>query len=201
MPGMYADKDYDLAGFAVGAVERDQLLPRADVEPGDAILGLPSSGLHSNGFSLVRRILSGAADAKARATALLEPTRIYVQPCLKAIATGKVKALAHITGGGLTDNVPRVLRDGLAAEIDAAAWRAPEVFAWLAREGGVAPQEMIRTFNCGIGMIVVCAPSNVDEVRAALDGAGQPSLPIGRIVAHDGEAECRVPGAERLFKA
>jgi phosphoribosylformylglycinamidine cyclo-ligase len=122
-----------------------------------------------------------------------------VQPCLKAIATGKVKALAHITGGGLTDNVPRVLRDGLAAEIDAAAWRAPEVFAWLAREGGVAPQEMIRTFNCGIGMIVVCAPGDIDEVRAALDGAGQPSMPIGKIVAHEGEAECRVQGAERLF--
>ncbi len=200
MPGMYADKDYDLAGFAVGAVERDGLLPRADVAPGDTVLGLPSSGLHSNGYSLARKILalSGARD---RAHALLEPTRIYVKPCLAAIATGKVKALAHITGGGLTDNVPRVLRDGLAAEIDSAAWQAPEVFSWLARQGGVAAAEMIRTFNCGIGMVVVCAADDAQAVRDALGNAGQPSLPIGRIVAHDGEAECRVAGAERLFLA
>jgi phosphoribosylformylglycinamidine cyclo-ligase len=199
MPGMYADKDYDLAGFAVGAVERDGLLPRNDVAPGDTILGLPSSGLHSNGFSLVRKILQQGGASSERSRELLEPTRIYVRQCLAAIATGKVKALAHITGGGLTDNVPRVLQDGLAAEIDATTWHAPEVFAWLAREGGVQPHEMIRTFNCGIGMIVVCAEREVEELRAALDAAGQPSLPIGRIVAHDGESECRVTHAERLF--
>ena len=162
MPGMYTGKDYDLAGFAVGAVERGQILPRADVVAGDVLIGLPSSGVHSNGYSLVRRLVSEAKlswdapapfDAsKTMAEALLVPTRIYVKPVLKAIReTGGVKALAHITGGGLSENLPRVLPDGIAAHVDLGTWQAPAVFGWLQQAGRLDDAEMLRTFNCGIG--------------------------------------------------
>lgn len=181
MPGLYAAGDYDLAGFAVGAVERDHLLPRKDIEAGDVILALPSSGVHANGFSLVRRVVENAglrwndpapfAREVTLGEALLTPTRIYVRQVLETIrGTGAVKALAHITGGGLTDNIPRVLPQHLAAEIDLAAFQLPPVFAWLMREARLPQDEMLRTFNCGIGMIVVVASRDVERVKKALDG-------------------------------
>ncbi|WP_105426685.1 phosphoribosylformylglycinamidine cyclo-ligase [Neorhizobium tomejilense] len=193
MPGMYSDGDYDLAGFAVGAAERGQLLPVGDIASGDVILGLTSSGVHSNGFSLVRKIvtLSGLAwDAPAPfregmtlGEALLTPTRIYVKPLLKAIReTGALKALAHITGGGFPENIPRVLPKNLAAEIDLDSIPVPPVFSWLAKTGGVEPKEMLRTFNCGIGMIIVVAPENAQAVADILTGEGEIVVPLGRMV-------------------
>ncbi|ADZ70808.1 phosphoribosylformylglycinamidine cyclo-ligase [Polymorphum gilvum] len=194
MPGMYARDDYDLAGFAVGAVDRDRLLPRADVAAGDVLLALASSGVHSNGFSLVRKIVErsglGYADAAPFAPslslgqALMEPTRIYVRPLLAALnETTGIKALAHITGGGLPENLPRVLPAGATARIDLAAVAVPEVFRWLARTGGVAEREMLRTFNCGVGMVVVVAAAEAGAVRAALEAAGETVADIGRIEA------------------
>ncbi len=194
MPGMYSKGDYDLAGFAVGAAERGQLLPSEEVSEGDVILGLSSSGVHSNGFSLVRKIveISGLAyDApapfapeKKLGEALLTPTRIYVKPLLKAIReTGAIKALAHITGGGFPENIPRVLPKHLAAEIDLAAVKAPAVFSWLAKTGGVAPNEMLRTFNCGVGMIAVVSPDKADQVAAVLEAEGETVFRLGCMVA------------------
>ncbi|MBY3132478.1 phosphoribosylformylglycinamidine cyclo-ligase [Rhizobium laguerreae] len=200
MPGMYSSGDYDLAGFAVGAAERGKLLPSGDIAEGDVILGLASSGVHSNGFSLVRKIveLSGLDwDAPAPFTedkklgeALLEPTRIYVKPLLKAIReTGAIKALAHITGGGFPENIPRVLPKHLAAEIDLAAVKVPAVFSWLAKTGGVEAKEMLRTFNCGVGMIAVVAGENVAMVSAALEAEGETVVTLGRMIArHEGAA-------------
>ena len=203
MPGLYAEGDYDLAGFAVGAVERGQVLTGAAVAEGDVVLGLASSGLHSNGFSLVRRVVADLGlDYAAPAPfaprtplgeALLTPTRIYVKACLAALETGAVTALAHITGGGLVENLPRVLPDGLAAVLDAEAWPAPEVFSWLARDGGVPEGEMIRTFNCGIGMAVVAAAGRAAEVEQVLAGAGERVHRIGRIEQQGG------PGPRVLF--
>ncbi len=199
MPGMYAEKDYDLAGFAVGAAERGTLLPREDLKPGDVVFGLPSSGVHSNGYSLVRRIveLSGLgweapapfAPEKNLAEALLEPTRIYVKPLLQALkATDGIKALAHITGGGFPDNIPRVLPEGLGVALDLASIPVPPVFGWLAKIGGVAEREMLRTFNCGIGMIVAADAAKADEVLAALKAAGEAPVRLGEIVpAAEGE--------------
>ncbi len=197
MPGMYKAGDYDLAGFAVGAVERERLLPSNDIQPGDVVLGLASSGVHSNGYSLVRRIveLSGAAldgpapfdTARTLARALMEPTRIYVKPLLAAFRAGPgIKALAHITGGGFIDNIPRVLPDGIAAAIDLDAVRVPPVFGWLARTGGVAEQEMLRTFNCGVGMIVVVAPEEAEAVAAVLSGEGEHVMRLGSLVPGEG---------------
>jgi phosphoribosylaminoimidazole synthetase len=194
MPGMYGEGDYDLAGFAVGAAERGQLLPTDDVVEGDVLLGLASSGLHSNGFSLVRRIVAQSglqwdaaapfADDLTLAEALLEPTRIYVKSILASIAgTHGVKALAHITGGGFPDNIPRVLPKEFAAELDLAAIEAPPVFSWLAATGGVAASEMMRTFNCGIGMVAVVGRGQAAQVAAVLQEAGETVTPIGRIVA------------------
>ncbi len=193
MPGLYAEGDYDLAGFAVGAVERGQVLTGAAVAEGDMVLGLASSGLHSNGFSLVRRVVADLGlDYAAPAPfaprtplgeALLTPTRIYVKACLAALETGAVTALAHVTGGGLVENLPRVLPEGLAAVIDTKAWPVPEVFSWLARDGGVPAGEMIRTFNCGIGMAVVAKAERGAEVEQALAGAGEQVYRIGRIEA------------------
>jgi phosphoribosylformylglycinamidine cyclo-ligase len=190
MPGFYAPGDYDLAGFAVGAVERSGVLPRDDIEAGDVILGLPSSGVHSNGFSLVRRVVkaSGLAlnDAAPFARdmklgeALLTPTRIYVRQILEAIrGTGAIKALAHITGGGLTENIPRVLPSDLAAEIDLGAFALPPVFEWLMAEARLDQSEMLRTFNCGIGMVLVVARDDVARMRQHL---GEGSMAIGAIV-------------------
>ncbi|AWN38049.1 phosphoribosylformylglycinamidine cyclo-ligase [Methylobacterium radiodurans] len=192
MPGLYDGQDYDLAGFAVGAAERGTLLPKAGIAVGDLVLGLPSSGVHSNGFSLVRRIVARtglAWDAPAPfdtgrslGEALLEPTRIYVKPLLAALkATDGIKALAHITGGGFPDNLPRVLPDDVGIAVDLEAVTPPPVFGWLAREGGVAEAEMLRTFNCGIGMAVVVDAAQADAVIAALEAAGEAPVRLGRI--------------------
>jgi phosphoribosylformylglycinamidine cyclo-ligase len=197
MPGLYAGKDYDLAGFAVGAAERGTLLPR-DVAEGDAILGLPSSGVHSNGYSLVRRIVADAGlayDAPAPfdpsldlAEALLAPTRIYVRAILQALRAGPgLKALAHITGGGFPENIPRVLPDGLAAAIDLAAVPVQPVFRWLAASGGVAEKEMLRTFNCGIGMIVITGAAEADAVALRLREAGEAPVMLGSVVPRTAE--------------
>jgi phosphoribosylformylglycinamidine cyclo-ligase len=204
MPGMYAAGDYDLAGFAVGAVERGAVLEGSRVEAGDIVLGLASSGVHSNGFSLVRRIVeqSGLAyDAPAPfarertlGDALLTPTRLYVKSCRAALATGGIRALAHITGGGLLENIPRVLPGGLAAELDARAWPLLPVFRWLADGGRIAPMEMARTFNCGIGMIAVVEATAVERVSAELAAAGETIYRIGRIVPR----VRRAPGTQLL---
>ncbi|MBN9439196.1 phosphoribosylformylglycinamidine cyclo-ligase [Bosea sp. (in: a-proteobacteria)] len=205
MPGMYADKDYDLAGFAVGAAERGTLLPRADLVAGDVVLGLPSSGVHSNGFSLVRRIvaLSGLAwEAPAPfapeltlAEALLTPTRIYVKPLLQALkAAPGIKALAHITGGGFPDNIPRVLPDDLGVALDLSAIPVPAVFGWLAKVGGVAEREMLRTFNCGIGMIVVASAAEADAVVAALREAGEAPVRLGEVTPSGSEGQVTYHG-------
>jgi phosphoribosylaminoimidazole synthetase len=192
MPGLYSGGDYDLAGFAVGAAERGQLLPTDDIVEGDVILGIASSGLHSNGFSLVRRVveLSGLglgapapfAEGRTLAEALLEPTRIYVKSLLQAVrGTHGIKALAHITGGGFPDNIPRVLPKDFAAEIDLETIDVPPVFSWIARTGGIAPEEMMRTFNCGVGMVTVVAAGQAAQVAAVLQQAGETVAPIGRI--------------------
>ncbi|EDQ33859.1 phosphoribosylaminoimidazole synthetase [Hoeflea phototrophica DFL-43] len=192
MPGMYRDGDYDLAGFAVGAAERGHLLPSGDLAEGDVLLGLASSGVHSNGYSLVRRIveMSGLGyDAPAPfdvsqslGEALMTPTRIYVKPILSAIReTGAIKALAHITGGGFPENLPRVLPEGLAADIDLGAMTVPPVFSWLARTGGVEPQEMLRTFNCGVGMVLVTAPDDAELLTRALESAGETVVRLGQL--------------------
>jgi phosphoribosylformylglycinamidine cyclo-ligase len=194
MPGLYQAGDYDLAGFAVGAVERGQLLPRADVGAGDVVLGLPSSGLHSNGFSLVRKIVEKSglewtspapfAPSMSLGEALLEPTRIYVKSCLPVIRTSKeIKALAHITGGGFPDNIPRVLPKGVGVRLDLARVRVPSVFKWLASMGGITEAEMLRTFNCGIGLIVVVEQSQAAAVAALLKQNGEENVvPLGDVV-------------------
>jgi phosphoribosylformylglycinamidine cyclo-ligase len=189
MPGMYAAEDFDLAGFAVGAMERGTALP-ADVAEGDVLLGLASDGVHSNGYSLVRKVVERAAltwDAPAPfadaslGTALLAPTRLYVKPALAAIRAGGVHALAHITGGGLTENLPRILPDDLGADIDLAAWSLPPVFAWLAREGGIAQAEILKTFNAGIGMVLVVAPEQADALTTLLTDAGERVCTLGHV--------------------
>ena len=198
MPGMYSGKDYDLAGFAVGAVERGEVLPRGDIAEGDVVLGLASSGVHSNGYSLVRKVVahsglawSAPAPFAADMTlgeAILTPTRIYVKSCLAAIrATKAVKGFAHITGGGFPDNIPRVLPKGMGARIDLSCVNALPVFKWLAEVGNIAPLEMLRTFNCGIGMIVVVAPKDVDAVSAAFREAGEQVATIGSVIRAAGE--------------
>jgi phosphoribosylformylglycinamidine cyclo-ligase len=192
MPGMYAGEDYDLAGFAVGAVERGRALTGESIRAGDVVLGLASSGLHSNGFSLVRHIVDrsgfgyGAAAPFAAGTlgeALLAPTRIYVASCLAAHRARLLKGLAHITGGGFVENIPRILPDDVAVAIDARAWTVPPVFRWLAAAGGVAPAEMMRTFNCGIGMVAVVAPEAAAAATATLAAHGETVTTIGRVVA------------------
>ncbi len=204
MPGLYAAGDYDLAGFAVGAVARDALLPRPDIRVGDVILALASSGLHSNGFSLVRSVLARrglALDApapfggRALADTLLEPTRIYVRACLAAMReTGAVKAFAHITGGGLTENLPRVLPAGCAADIDLCQLAPPPVQQWLASAGPVAEQEMLRTFNCGAGMVAIAAADDCERVAAVLRDNGESVTAIGEIGDRDGGAAVRYAG-------
>ena len=198
MPGMYRDADYDLAGFAVGAVERGEILPRADIVAGDVLIGLKSSGVHSNGYSLVRKLVAKEglawdaaaqfADGKTVAEALLEPTRLYVKPVLAALkatggggATGAIKGLSHITGGGLSENLPRVLPAGLAAHIDLATFKAPAVFEWLQQAGNLDDAEMLRTFNCGIGMIVIADAAKASDVMAALAAAGEAPMVIGAV--------------------
>ncbi len=193
MPGLYQGDDYDLAGFAVGAAERGALLPRSDIAEGDTILGLASSGVHSNGYSLVRKVVAKSgllwptpapfAPAQSLGEAILTPTRIYVKSCLAAIrATKAVKGLAHLTGGGFPDNIPRVLPKGLGARIDLAKVPVKPVFKWLASEGGIAQNEMLRTFNCGIGMIVIAAPKDAAAVMQAFASAGEQAVSLGSVV-------------------
>jgi phosphoribosylformylglycinamidine cyclo-ligase len=205
MPGMYREGDYDLAGFVVGAAERDQLLPRTDIVPGDVVLGLASSGVHSNGFSLVRRILERTPGADK--AVLLEPTRIYVKPLLAAIrGTGAIKGLAHITGGGLPGNVPRCLPDGLRARLDARQWSVPRIFRWLREAGSVPTDDMLRTFNCGLGMIAVVAKGDARRVFQVLADAGETVYAVGIIErapqsgSEPGEADCIVEHADSLWR-
>jgi len=199
MPGLYQGDDYDLAGFAVGAVERGALLPRADIAEGDTIIGLASSGVHSNGFSLVRKVVAKSgliwstpapfATEQSLGEAILTPTRIYVKSCLAAIrATNAVKGLAHITGDGFPDNIPRALPKGLGARIDLERVPVLPVFKWLAGEGGIAQNEMLRTFNCGIGMIVIAAPKDAAAVAQAFTAAGEKAVTIGSVVRATGDA-------------
>jgi phosphoribosylformylglycinamidine cyclo-ligase len=192
MPGMYATGEYDLAGFTVGVVEKKQILPRNDIKAGDVVIGLASSGIHSNGYSLVRYIIEKAglsydshapfAADKTIGEAILTPTRIYVSSALKAIKTGHVKALAHITGGGLTDNLPRVLQDGISLKINPNSWELPNIFKWLQEKGNVEHSEMLRTFNCGIGMVVIVSPDQVDTAIKSLTAQGLNAWTVGEVV-------------------
>jgi phosphoribosylformylglycinamidine cyclo-ligase len=209
MPGVYQGDDYDLAGFAVGAVERDALLPRADIVEGDVILGLSSSGVHSNGYSLVRKVIETTGlpwtapapfmPKQSLGEAILTPTRIYVKACLAAIReTNAVKGLAHITGGGFPDNIPRILPKGLGARIDLARVAVPAVFQWLASEGSIAESEMLRTFNCGIGMIVVASPEKADAVVKAFTRAGETVVILGDITSARGDTSVAYDGKLNL---
>jgi phosphoribosylformylglycinamidine cyclo-ligase len=205
MPGLYQGGDYDLAGFAVGAAERGALLPRPDIAESDVILGLASSGVHSNGYSLVRKVVeknglawsapAPFAPAQSLGEAILTPTRIYVKSCLAAIRqTQAMKGLAHITGGGFPDNIPRVLPKGFGACIDLAAVPVLPVFNWLAREGAIAPDEMLRTFNCGIGMVAIAAEDDAGAVMQAFADAGESASRIGRVVKAEGAARVAYDG-------
>ncbi|MBI0326233.1 phosphoribosylformylglycinamidine cyclo-ligase [Burkholderia plantarii] len=197
MPGMYPDGEYDLAGFAVGAVEKSKIIDGSTIVEGDVVLGLASSGIHSNGFSLVRKIieranpdLDAAFDGRTLADALIAPTRIYVKPLLALMAKLPVKGMAHITGGGLVENIPRVLREGLTAELDQTAWTLPPLFQWLQQHGGVADAEMHRVFNCGIGMAVIVSAADADAAVAELSAAGEQVWKIGKVRAtREGEAQ------------
>lgn len=209
MPGMYAEGDYDLAGFCVGAVNRDKVLTGANIAPGDVILGLASSGVHSNGFSLVRRIISERgwdlgepcpwAQGRTLAEILLEPTRIYVRALLPLVQAGRIKGLAHITGGGLLENIPRVLPENCHAIIDADSWSMPTIFDLLRDGGSVEPTEMVRTFNCGIGMAAIVASDAVDSVVSGLEGGGETVFRIGRI--DSGPRGCTVNGPDGRWSA
>jgi phosphoribosylformylglycinamidine cyclo-ligase len=201
MPGMYSGGDYDLAGFCVGAVDRDKVLTGKDIGPGDFILGLASSGVHSNGFSLVRRIVEQEgwdlgqdfpSLGKTLGDALLEPTRIYVRALLPLVQGRMIKGLAHITGGGLLENIPRVLPDNCRAMVEANRWDLPAIFGLLQQGGRLAPDELARTFNCGVGMAIIVAPEEAPEVSSALEGAGETVFEIGRIEA--GQRGCTVGG-------
>jgi phosphoribosylformylglycinamidine cyclo-ligase len=197
MPGLYAGADYDLAGFSVGAVERTKVLPRRDIVAGDIVLGLRSSGVHSNGFSLVRRIVADHAldwrgpapflAERSLAEALLEPTRIYVRPVLDVLAaSSEVKALAHVTGGGFFENLPRVLPENLGIALELEAIPVLGVFRWLAKAGGIAEAEMLRTFNCGIGMVVIVGKTATEAIVAAFESAGETPIAIGSVVEAKG---------------
>ncbi|HYJ52562.1 MAG TPA: phosphoribosylformylglycinamidine cyclo-ligase [Allosphingosinicella sp.] len=209
MPGMYAPGDYDLAGFCVGAVERGEALTGERVKAGDVILGLASSGVHSNGFSLVRRLAADKGwkldrpalfdQERLLIEALLAPTRIYVRSLLPVIRAGKIAALAHITGGGLLENVPRVLPGGLHAVIDADAWPQPRLMAFLQAQGNIEPEELARTFNCGIGMVLIVAEDDINNVSQLLEEAGETVSHIGRVEA--GAKGCTVTGSTETWGA
>jgi phosphoribosylformylglycinamidine cyclo-ligase len=209
MPGMYAPGDYDLAGFCVGAVERASVLTGTRVATGDVILGLASSGVHSNGFSLVRRLIADNGwkldrpavfdQERLLGDLLLTPTRIYVKSLLPIIREGRIGALAHITGGGLLENIPRVLPEGCHATVDADAWPLPRLFAYLQAGGAIEPGELARTFNCGIGMVAIVSADDADGVTAALEAAGETVHRIGRIDA--GEMGCTVRGSAETWSA
>jgi phosphoribosylformylglycinamidine cyclo-ligase len=211
MPGIYQPGDYDLAGFAVGAAERGSLLPRSDVAAGDIVLGLKSSGVHSNGFSLVRKVARHAGlewtapapfePARPLGEAVLTPTRIYVKSCLAAIRESKaVKALAHITGGGFPDNIPRVLPKGLGVSVDLARVPVLPVFQWLARAGNVAQEEMLRTFNCGVGMALVAAPKDAGAITAVLQREGESVVELGEITAATNGPQVQYTGSLDLAR-
>jgi phosphoribosylformylglycinamidine cyclo-ligase len=209
MPGMYAGGDYDLAGFCVGAVERDQVLTADKVADGDVILGLPSSGVHSNGFSLVRRLATDKGWKLNRPAlfdpevllidALMAPTRIYVKQLLPLVRAGMINAMAHITGGGLLENIPRILPQGLHAHVDADAWPQPRLMAFLQAQGHIEPEEMARTFNCGVGMAIIVASHQAGDVMAALEASGEVVHRIGHIAA--GEKGCTVTGSTETWSA
>ncbi|QNN65963.1 phosphoribosylformylglycinamidine cyclo-ligase [Sphingomonas rhizophila] len=209
MPGMYADGDYDLAGFCVGAVDRAKVLTGTKVEPGDVLLGLASSGVHSNGFSLVRRLIADKGwkldrpalfdQERLLGDLLLEPTRIYVKSLLPLVRDGRIAALAHITGGGLLENIPRVMPEGSHAVVDAGQWPLPPLFAFLQAGGSIEPAELARTFNCGIGMVAVVREGDVDAVRTALVAAGESVHVIGRV--ETGHAGCTVRGPAGTWSA
>lgn len=201
MPGMYPQGEYDLAGFAVGIVEKDQIIDGTTIKPGDVVLGLASSGPHSNGFSLIRKVVevSGKswetqlADGKTLADAVMEPTRIYVKQILEAMKTVTIKGMAHITGGGLLENIPRVLPEGTQCVIKAGSWKRPEVFNWLQQEGHIEDHEMYRVFNNGIGMAMIVAAEDAEKAKASLEKTGETVYTIGRIeTLPDGEAPCVV---------
>jgi phosphoribosylformylglycinamidine cyclo-ligase len=198
MPGLYAKGDFDLAGFAVGAVERGNILPKtAEIKVGDVVIGVNSSGVHSNGFSLVRRVVADGgmsydkpapfARDVSLGEALLSPTALYVKSALAAIQAGGVHGLAHITGGGITDNLPRALPETLRAEIDLASWKPLPVFGWLSRAAGIEEREMLRTFNCGIGLAVIVSPDSATDAIAAFDAHGQKAQIIGRLIKGDAQ--------------
>lgn len=195
MPGMYPAGEYDLAGFAVGVVEKSEVITGRDIVPGDVVLGLASNGVHSNGYSLVRKILERAQpqlDApfdgeRSLRDAIIAPTRIYVKPLLALMKALPVKGMAHITGGGISENVPRVLPDNVVAEVDASAWPQPRLFAWLQQQGQVDAQEMYRTFNCGIGMVVIVAAEHADAAAELLRTQGETVFRIGRVRARQGD--------------
>lgn len=205
MPGMYQDADYDLAGFSVGAAERGQMIDGSTIKAGDVLLGLASTGAHSNGYSLIRRIVtdkghkysdSAEFDAeKSLGEALLVPTKIYVKSTLAAIKLGYIKALAHITGGGFLENMPRVLPDNTLAEIDSGSWELPGVFGWLQQEGNMTAHELARTFNCGVGMVAVVAAEHAEAAKTVLENHGEKVFIIGDIMTIAGKAKCRVSGA------
>jgi phosphoribosylformylglycinamidine cyclo-ligase len=209
MPGMYSDDDYDLAGFCVGAVERGDVLTADKLSDGDILLGLASSGIHSNGFSLVRRLATDKEWKLDRPAlfdqniilidALMAPTKIYVKSLLPLVRTGKINAMAHITGGGLLENIPRVLPDGLHAYVDADSWEQPRLMAFLQAQGHIEPEEMARTFNCGVGMVIAVAEADVADVTAALEAAGETVHRIGHIAA--GEKGCTVSGSIETWSA
>jgi len=209
MPGMYADGDYDLAGFCVGAVERDQVLHGDRVKAGDVILGIASSGVHSNGFSLVRRLAADKGWKLDRPAlfdrdvilidALMSPTRIYVKPLLPLVRAGKIHAMAHITGGGLLENIPRVLPEGLHARVNADLWEQPRLMAFLQAQGNIEPEEMARTFNCGVGMALVVSADSADSIVADLAEADETAFLIGRI--EEGMKGCTVSGSVESWSA
>jgi phosphoribosylaminoimidazole synthetase len=209
MPGMYAEGDYDLAGFCVGAVERSQALTGSRVKAGDMILGIASTGVHSNGYSLVRRLAADKGWKLDRPAlfdqdvllidALMAPTRIYVRSLLPEVRGGRIAALAHITGGGLLENIPRVMPEGLHARIDADAWPQPRLMSFLQAQGAIEPGEMARTFNCGVGMAAVVSPDDAEAVKAALEAAGETVFVIGRVEA--GERGCTVVGSDETWSA
>src|SRR3954465_128743 len=191
MPGMYPEGEYDLAGFCVGVVEKSRIIDGRSIVPGDVVLGLASSGPHSNGYSLVRRIIGTEHLSSDLYDSLMEPTRIYVKPILKLAATAPVKGLAHITGGGLVGNGPRVLPQGTRAVLDKKKWPRPEIFSWLQRTGNVSEEEMFRVFNCGIGMVIIVAPDQAQMAAMLLKREGELAYPIGVVEAHAGaEPEC-----------
>lgn len=194
MPSMYPDGEYDLAGFAVGAVEKSEIIDGRKIAPGDVVIGLASSGIHSNGYSLVRKIidvtkpdLNADFDGRSLADALMAPTRIYVKPLLSLMADVEVRGMAHITGGGLVENIPRVLQDHLTAVLKKDAWNMPSLFGWLQKHGHVAEEEMHRVFNCGIGMVVIVSPENADKAISRLNASGETAYLIGEIRQRAGD--------------